>query len=129
MTILDLEHKEVVNLNSTVKWMENGIVCIQWKHNADITISDIDELEKAFKKLTGGEKVRVIQNMGKYVNMNPDARKYASTRAPELIGVAYVISGLGQRLAVSFYIRIRTRKHPTKVFSSLEDAAEWLIGL
>ena len=129
MTIIELEHKEIVNLNSTIRWMDEGIVHIKWNPDTNINISDIDELEKSFNELTGGEKVCVIQDFGRYVNMNPDARKHAAERSPDVKGIAYIITGLGQRLVLAIYVKLRKRKNPTKVFSSMEGGVAWLRSL
>lgn len=122
----NIQYKELKNTNSTLRWLESGIVHIQWKAETDIEISDIIELEKSFREFTEGNKVCVIQEMGKYSDLNPDARKYVAAHAPDLIGVAYIISGLSQRLVLGFYLKIRIRKSPSKVFSTVEEAAVWL---
>lgn len=117
---------EIDNTNSTVSWLEEGIIFIQWKDETDIEISDIDELEVSFYKLTGGKKVKVISELGRYVNITTEAKHYAAERAPELICLAYAIQDLSQRMVLRFYLRIRRNKNPTKVFNSKETALTWL---
>lgn len=119
-------HTEIKKTNSTLRWIEAGIVHIDWKSGTDIEIPDIDEVEDAFKTLTEGELVSVVSDLREYVNISPDARNYAAERSPKLKGLAYVISGLGQRIMLRFYIKLRKRKNPTKVFESMEDAVVWL---
>ena len=94
--------------------------------NIDIAISDIDDLEDSFAELTGGEMVKVVSEIGRYVNITPEARSYAANKSPKLLGLAYVINGLGQRLVLKFYIRLRKNQNPTRVFVSKKEAVDWL---
>lgn len=115
--------------NSTLSWIEPGIACISWGGNIDIEISDIDDLEDSFAELTNGEMVKVVSEVSRYVNITPEARSYAANRSPELLGLAYVINGLGQRSILKFYIRLRKNQNPTRVFVSKKEAVDWLRGL
>jgi len=112
--------------NALVTMLEGDIVHIHWNDNIDIARSDIEELEVAFQQLTDGRLVKAINHMGRYTNISSDARAYGAERSPELIALAYVIHGLAQRIAVRFYLKLRRRSNPTKVFENLDDALEWL---
>ena len=129
MTTIEKTPKKVEGTNFSISWLNDNTIHLFWKEGADIEISDIDELEKVFADVTQGKKVKVVSELGNYVNMSTEARHYAASRSPELIGLAYVINGLAQRIVLRFYIRLRKRKNPVKVFDSMEDAKEWLHGL
>ena len=118
--------KRIEKTNTTLSWIEPGIAHLEWRRDIDIEISDIDELEDSFKELTQGEMVKVVSEISRYVNITPEARSYAAKRSPKLIGLAYVINGLGQRLMLKFYIRLRKNQNPTKVFVTKKEALEWL---
>jgi len=117
---------EIKNTNSTLRWVEDGIVHIEWKPKTDIEITDIDELEISFNVLTQGQFVCVVSDLRDFVNISIEARNYAAEKSPKLKGIAYVISGLSQRIMLRFYIKLRKRKNPAKVFQSFDEAVEWL---
>lgn len=112
--------------NATVRLLPNDIFHIKWTGQRDIVISDIDELSVAFEKMTGGRKVKVLQELDHFTSLNNDARSYAAERAPDVTALAYVIKGLGQRLIIKFYLNIRKRKNPAKAFMNYEEAMNWL---
>ena len=112
--------------NSTVSWITDEIVHIKWKEGVELEIEDIDDVDDSFQKITQGEKVKVLSEMGKFTNISPEARKYAAEQSPDLICLGYVIHSLAQRLILRFYIKIKRRQYPTKVFTSYKEALEWL---
>ncbi len=114
--------------NAIVRLLPGQIFHIKWKGGIDIEISDIDELSLAFEKMTQGQKVRVINELDHFTSISNDARKYAAEKSPDAMAIAYIIRGLGQRLVLKFYLNIRKRKNPTKVFMNKEEALEWLEG-
>jgi hypothetical protein len=123
--------KKIIKANTTLSWIEPGIAHIEWRQDIDIEIADIDDLEDSFAELTQGESdsyrmVKVVSEIGSYVNITPEARSYAAKRSPKLLGLAYVINGLGQRLVLKFYIRLRKNQNPTRVFVSRKEAVDWL---
>ncbi|MFT6283542.1 MAG: hypothetical protein ACJA0U_003685 [Salibacteraceae bacterium] len=118
--------KKIKKANTTLSWIEPGIAHIEWRQDIDIEIADIDDLEDSFAELSQGEMVKVVSEITSYVNITPEARAYAAKRSPKLLGLAYVINGLGQRLVLKFYIRLRKNQNPTQVFVSKKEAVEWL---
>lgn len=126
MIALESIENTIVNKNSTVKLVEKGIVHIKWKSDIELEEKDVDDVSAAFNELSKGEIVCVISHFGEYVNITPTARDYAANQSPKCIALAYVLNGLAQRLVIKFYIRIRKRKNPTKVFNSYEDALKWV---
>lgn len=118
--------RKIINTNCTVSWIAEGIVFIQWKSGIDIEISDIDELSKAFHELSEGKLVKVLQDFGQYTSISSEARSYAAKKSPDLVARAYIIKGLGQRMVLKFYIRLRNQNCPTKVFMSFDEALEWV---
>ncbi|GAB5418844.1 MAG: hypothetical protein Crog4KO_01750 [Crocinitomicaceae bacterium] len=115
--------------NATVRLLPGQIFHIKWKGGIDIEIPDIDELSAAFEQMTLGQKVKVINELDHFTSISNDARKYAAEKSPETIAIAYIIQGLGQRLVLKFYLNIRKRKNPTRVFMKYDEALEWLESL
>lgn len=126
MTAPEITHETIKNENSTVSWIDNDIIHLLWRKGVDLEIPDVDEVETAFEQLAQGRKVKVLSEFGNFVNITPEAREYAANRSPECIALAYVISSLAQRIIIRFYIRIRKRQNPTKVFMNRDEALKWL---
>jgi hypothetical protein len=120
------ERVEIENTNSTICWVDESIVHIVWNPNIELEKVDIDEVSQSFDEMTQGEVVRVVSQFGTYVNISPEAKAYAAEKSPECIALAYVITSLAQRILIRFYIRMRKRKNPTKVFNTIDEALIWL---
>jgi hypothetical protein len=126
MTTPETTPTVIKNANSTIGWVNDDVIHLKWRQDVELEIPDIDEVEAAFQELTKGKKVKVLSEFGNYVNISAEARDYAAARSPECIALAYVITSLAQRIVIRFYIRLRRRQNPTKVFTSREEALNWL---
>ncbi len=126
MTLEETISPEIINENSTFRVLDGEIIHVLWREGVELEIPDIDDAERTFEELTGGNKVKVLSQFGRYVNISSEARDYAAARSPECIALAYVITSLAQRIVIRFYIRLRRRKNPTKVFNTYEEALQWL---
>jgi len=120
---------EIQNLNSIVRWIEDDIIHIKWKEDVELEEKNVDDVSLAFQQLTNRQTVKVLSHFGNYVNITSNARRYAAEQSPKCIALAYVINSLAQRIVIRFYIGMRKRKNPTKVFNSFEEAKEWLIKM
>lgn len=120
------EKQKIVNTNNTVSWIAEDIILIEWKSETEIDESDIDELSEAFQELTQGRIVKVLQDFGRYTSITSQARDYAAKKSPEVKALGYIIMGLGQRMIIRFYMNLKKRKYPTKVFMSREEGLDWL---
>ena len=117
---------EVINnKNSQMRIFDNGILHITYREEVLLEISDIKEMQVQFDLLKP-KPTKVLQELGRYVNMSSDCRKFAAEHSPVLDGIAYVIHSLSQRLLIRFYVRMWKRDKPTKVFDKVEDAIIWL---
>jgi hypothetical protein len=119
----------VINTNSVMTVLSSGILHIKYPIGAEITKSDIQEIQEAYAFLPDPKPLKVLQELGMYVNMTNKARKYAAQNSPELLGVAYVINGLAQRLLVRFYVGMLKKTKPTAVFDNYDDALDWLLSI
>lgn len=109
-----------------VRILSGDIFHIKWNGGRDIEISDIDELAQAFEEMTRGRKMKVIQEFDHFTSITNEARRHAAEMAPDVIAVAYVIKGLGQRMIIRFYLNLRRRKVKSKVFMDMESATRWI---
>lgn len=109
--------------------LANGILHIKYPMGAEINTLDIQEIQKGYAALPDPKPMKVLQELGMHVNMTNKARKYAAENSPHLLGVAYVIKGLAQRLLIRFYVRMLKKDKPTAVFNNFDDALVWLLSI
>lgn len=102
------------------------IIHVKWKHDDMLEVENIEEVSEAYQTLSEGKRLKVISHFTPNTTISPEARKHAAKRSPDVIALAYVIHSLPQRIVLRFYIRMRGRKNPTKVFHSYEEALEWI---
>ena len=119
----------IQNKNHEMSVLSNGVLLIVHAKGTEIEISDVKEMKQAYHSLPDPKPLKAIQDFRLNVTMTTEARKYAAEHSPDLLGVAYLINGLAERLLLSFYVRMWKRDKPTQFFHKNEDAMEWLEGL
>ena len=106
--------------------LTDDILHLLYLPNSVLEIDDIKEALLAYDSLPNPKPLRVITEMGKYATITSEARSFASENSPHLNKVAYVITGLPQRLLLRFFLKMMKNKKVTKVFLSFEDAYKWV---
>ena len=109
--------------------LDNGMLLITHNQDTEIEVSDVEEMRAGFDSIKDPKPRKAIQDFRLNVSMTMEARKYAAEHSPDLLGVAYVINGLPERLLLSFYVRMWKRDKPTDFFKSVKDAIDWLESL
>lgn len=85
----------IENKNSILTVLDNGILHLYFKDNADLEVEDILDVEKAFNSIEPRPQ-KVLSEMGKYTSITSEARSFAADRSPDLDGIAYVIQSLAK---------------------------------
>ena len=119
----------IQNKNHEMMVLNNGVLLIVHAKGTEIEISDVKEMKEAFNNLPAPKPKKAIQDFRLQVSMTTEARKYAAEHSPNLLGVAYIINGLAERLLLTFYVRMWKRDKPTQFFQNYEDAFRWLATL
>jgi hypothetical protein len=119
----------IQNKNHEMSVLSNGVLLIVHAKRTEIGISDVKEMQEAYNSLPDPKPLKAIQDFRLNVSMTTEAKKYAAKHSPNLLGVAYLINGLAERLFLTFYTRMWKRDKPTKFFENYEDAIEWLDSL
>jgi hypothetical protein len=70
----------------------------------------------------------VISDTGNYSSITNEAREHIATKGIEKnrIATAFIIRSLSPRLLFQFFIKLNKPNVPTKSFSNLKDAREWM---
>lgn len=117
----DLGHSKLV-LRS------DGILVMYCDEETVYDVAHIKEIIEATGKMTGGKKCAQLTMAGKYSSVSREARDFVATdEAVKYTSCeAYVIQSLAQRILGNFYLKFYTPKVPTRIFTNLEKAEEWL---
>lgn len=80
-------------------------------------------------EIIGGSKMLILGITSQYSDIEAEARHFMST--PEALrfslAEAYVLKSVSQRLLGNFYIRFQRPPVPTRLFSNVPEARQWLL--
>lgn len=106
---------------------ENKIRHVEVK-NGELVTMEIVEEGYIFNKENGNESYYNIYEFNSFSDVDMEVREWAAARTnnSKTIIDAIVISSLSQRILANFYISYHKPTKPTKVFTSIEKAFEWV---
>jgi hypothetical protein len=118
---IDLGHSRLV-------LRPDGILVMYCDEDTIYEVEQIKEVVEATGKLTGGKKCAQLTIAGKYSSVTRETRDFIATdeAVKYTSAEAYVIQSLAQRILGNFYLKFYTPKVPTRVFTDVEKAEEWL---
>ena len=118
-----IEHKTV-----SITQLENDTILFKLKENSIIELEDSKKMYEETMQLSQGRKYASLVDARAIVTLTKEAREWSAN--PELhknlIAQAIVINSLANRIVGNFIIRFHKPKAPTRLFSSMEKAKEWL---
>ena len=119
-TKIDIGHTQISK-------RDDGVVLIEGS-NRVYTAFDIKEIHQAIRKINNNEKVLLLIKADQYTSLDQGARQYLSSPESGLqsIAEAYVIRSLSQRLLLNFLIKVNGTPVPSKFFTSIFEAENWL---
>lgn len=126
MSFVDQNKALVENDTLKIYLVDTDIMYIKYNEGVEIQLDDIQLIEFTYENQLHKTITKVIQDLPYGITMTAEARKYAAENSPPLKAVAYVIKGVGHRLLVRFYTKMRKIDKPTKFFEKIEDALAWL---
>jgi len=124
--------KVILKNGFKVSLKDNGIVTVEW--NEGITIVTLDhliELKTSLKKIGEGKKLPLLLIFNKeFIELSKEGREYISTNVSSeyTLANAIVLNNLAKRLLFNIVLKVSKPPVPTKSFSAIEDAEEWLLA-
>ena len=115
---------------ATFYLFENNVYFVNVNEFTRVTM-DLVNVGYAFIHQNGGGKYLNVFKFDSFSDIDPDVRQWAaghndSENNRHSIVDAIVISGLSHRILVNFYINTYKPVIPTKVFTDLKKAIEWV---
>lgn len=105
---------------------DNGILEVIIKEDTEIDGANVMENIEATRLLTGVKKRVVLIDARVNFSITKEAREVLARNSKELLAKAAVINSLAGRLMGNFYINFHKPSTPTRLFTSREEAIEWL---
>lgn len=110
-------------------YIENDILIMRTKQDADITLEAAKEGVEARKKLQQGRKMLALIDTSKVFQVSREVREYGATKeVVEMCSAMAVLTGtsLPATIIGNFFIKFNKPKVPTKLFRSEKKALAWL---
>ncbi|MDQ3190652.1 MAG: hypothetical protein M3Q58_03585 [Bacteroidota bacterium] len=109
-------------------WLENDILFLQYKKGADVEIEDIYEYNQIINELGEGKRFPMLIDARLGSSVSPEARDFAASpeSANLKLASAIVVNTFSNKLIANFYINFNKPVIPVKVFSSINEALDWL---
>jgi hypothetical protein len=124
-----MENEEIVRVAKL--WMgDDGIVRIIHIPGAEVTLEDAQETMAAYLKLNNGKRRPLFIDTKTMKSMTRETRQYyAGEEAAKVASAAAIVVGTPvSRVLGNFYIGLSNPRLPSRLFSSENEALEWLKG-
>lgn len=114
--------------HSTYLLRTDGLLEIYLHEGVFITIKEAKEITKNIIEITKGIPHKVLIIAGNLALSDDEARNYASTQESidPILKLAIVTVSLPQTLIANFIMKFQKPRIPTKIFSSVAKAENWL---
>lgn len=117
--------------HTKVELRDDGIIQFFYGDNITYTMKETEELENAVIKITKGVVHKSLRIAGKFSNIDIEVMKYLSRGKGTLFTLAdsFVLHSMAQKLLANFYLKINKPVLPTKFFTEITEADQWLQSL
>ena len=113
-----------------LKFLNEDTVELRYHDNITIELKDVINDYLVYDDFTNKKAVKKLIIAGMHTSITNDARVAIKEenlkRASFIKAEAIVIDSLAQRMFGNFYLRMMRNKYPIKIFTSVEDARNWL---
>jgi hypothetical protein len=129
------EHLDLFQSSLIAEKEINGVIFRLYENRVFyVTIPRFEKIGKiiidqgyAFLDEHGGGKYHNVYQFESFSDVEPETREWAADSNGNLYthSDAIVIGSLSQKIITDFYLRFNRPSHPTKIFYSIDKAAEW----
>ncbi len=124
------EYKRKVGV-LTIERVGDRILHIKLDNDAVVSLEDMAAYLKCVEEDFGGQKFANLVEFGSLSNVSREAREFAAKAESNSLTIAdaFVLKSLSQRILGNFYLKIDKPVVPTKLFSDVKSARQWLDNL
>ncbi|MGE0567447.1 MAG: hypothetical protein AB7O73_05820 [Bacteroidia bacterium] len=109
--------------------LEEGIIEIIWDSEIDeIEVLHLKEMQRLVGILGNKKKMPLLFNTPDFINVSPEAGKFAVTKEGTLFSkaIGVILDNSAKKLLMNFFVIMNKPTVPTKGFSERKKAIEWL---
>ncbi len=114
----------------SMQMIENSTVEVIFKSDAVIGLDQIKHTFNQLHQLTGDKPHKKLIITGRRTEITKDARLFGMEEAKRIgeyvKAEAIVVHSLYQKMVINFYRRFIDSKYPTRFFTDVDKAKEWL---
>jgi hypothetical protein len=108
---------------------EHGLVRVSWDQGSSVTVVEAKAQFEAMKSLVEGRRYPCLVDLRNVFEANREARQfYGKPQRAEVVSACAILVGASGVAAVigNFILRFRGSALPTKLFTTEDEAVEWL---
>ena len=112
----------------TLKWRSDGILHSHTSSNLDFNIDSLKKFNEVMGRIVNYKKVPLLITLDEFAIPPVETREFwAKTEScPYSSADAYITATVGHKLIGNIYLKFNKPGRPTKMFTTMEDAVEWL---
>lgn len=118
--------KEVDTPEAEIKLRSDGITHVHYKTNVVIDADTQLSMREIFKELAPGKKLKYIFSAETGVTFTKEARENSVAVDSPIAAYAIIANNLAYRIIGNFYLKVNKPLVPYKLFSTADEAIEWL---
>ncbi len=125
------EINEIVETRTARAWLdEDGILHMVFFLYSEVTLDDIKELDEVTLKIAKGKKIPFLTDIRDSKFSTREAREYGSKKGftVQRAVTALLVGSSTSRMFGNLYLNFNQPTYPIKLFTSEEEAIEWLKG-
>ena len=108
----------------------DNIIRLEMFDNVLIGIKECREMNNAIGELSAGKEALVLMVPSPSTQFALESRDFSASQEGQkfTLADAIVVSNLGQRILVSFYLKFNKPPKPSKAFDTEEHGIKWLLS-
>lgn len=114
----------------TLKWRSDGILHSHTSSNLDFNVESLKKFNIVMGEMVGHQKVPLLITFDEFAIPPAETREFWAQKesCPYASADAYLATTFGHKFIGRFYLKFNKPGRPTKIFSTLEEAVDWLRG-
>lgn len=123
--------REKIFSHSTISLRQDGIIHIQFNDLVTIGLKESREINDTIGEFGSGKKMRVLMESALNTNFEKEAREFSASEEGHryTLADALIAKSTAQSIFINFYLKINRPVGPTKSFTTLNAATDWLLAL
>jgi hypothetical protein len=108
----------------------DGIIHTHFYGEMEIDVDHVREINTVCGEMTQGKRVPMLIDGDQLTIPSEEARNYVAEKDsnPYSLAEAFIVKSLPQKLIANFFMRFNKPGRPTRMFTNVDEALNWLKG-